>query len=123
MPKRTDSEIQSEWRALRAMKHNVPRRDAYRKNQHALIDAQVEALRGGYTLADIRACWPGPSESDGDARSAAQDAIDWRDGKWGLPSPCDSWANLAKVGEKSLVFSASQKALFSPRHATAEKVI
>jgi hypothetical protein len=115
MPKRTNSEIENEWRKLRALKLYIPRFNAYRTDRHALIDAQVEALSGGYTLADIKTRWPDSSESDGDASSAAEDAIDWRDGTWELASPWDSWANLAKVGKRDLENKASQKALQAPR--------
>jgi hypothetical protein len=99
MKKKTESEIRDEWRALPAFKKLIPRLDRYRVDRWAMIDAQVETLSGGYTLAEIVKHWD--NDRGGDCRGAAEDALYWSQGG-PVFSPVESWNILVKsIGVKN----------------------
>jgi hypothetical protein len=77
MPK-TDAEIQAEWKALPEFKKQVPHYDRYRVDQWMMIDAQIETLRDGFNLAQIKKRWN--TDDEGDCRGAAEDALYWKQG-------------------------------------------
>lgn len=88
--KRTVEEIKAEWQALKALRPDVPHYDRYKVNQWAMIDAQIQVLRHGLTLAEINRQWAGTD----DERGYAQDARFWMDGGDVL-APATAWKSLA----------------------------
>lgn len=95
MESRDDLMIQSEWKALRAMRNSIPHYTRYRVNQWAQIDAQVRTLYDRLTLREIKARY-----ADLDVRSAAEDALYWMRGGDVL-SPSESWKCLLADPQKS----------------------
>jgi hypothetical protein len=92
---RPTSIVEHDCAILRGLKKYIPRFDRYRVDRHKLIDAQIQTMRGGLTYAHIKKNWP--TETDGDAQGAAQDARFWMDGGK-IASPSESWQSLA-VGQ------------------------
>lgn len=99
--KREPEEIRDEVAALRQVRAEMPHYtdDRYKTNQWALVDAAIETLLEGYTLAELRAKWD--NDRGGDARGAAEDALYWVDGG-DIPSQSSVW--------KSVVLERAKKA-------------
>lgn len=89
MVKRSNSDIQNEWRTLRQMKRQIPRMSAWRPrtNQHDAIDAMISALRYDMSLPEIKA------QYQDEAQGAAEDARYWADGG-DILSPTKLWASV-----------------------------
>ena len=75
----TQAEVEAEIKKLKEMKPKVRETSYFGDNHHDAIDAQIEALEDDLDTDD---CYD--REENGDwaenVRSAAVDAIDWRDG-------------------------------------------
>jgi hypothetical protein len=82
---RTEKQIESEIAKLEKLKRAVPPTTAFGDDNHASIEAQIQVLRDSMHDDEIWDAWP-EEESDLHVRSAAQDAVEWRDGKGEAPS-------------------------------------
>jgi ArsR family metal-binding transcriptional regulator len=87
---RTNDEINAEIAALKELKPRVRRTTAFGDDNHAAIDAQIQALTDRMDEDGLYDSWP---EEEGDEcreRDCARDAVDWMNGE-SDERPSEGW--------------------------------